>query len=356
MTKFWCIILLFCQIGYTESISALRKPSTYEISYSKILQYANKFLGRSYGYGQKNNQKVDCSGFVQEVFSHFGILIPRSVFEQSHLGILIDFQNLREGDLLFFYRDHKISPSHVAIYAGNGKIIHASYNAKCVHFDSIDKAFYREHFLFAKRLTIVNTDSLIPFNICAVSNAEGTLSDTSKHMKSAKKNTISVQSKSDITEVEIVSDKVVSTNQSLALIKSKDEIKLVQDIEQYSTLLTLPQHKFRNYQIFDGRDITISQEGKEYLHKWAQLFRAGGYKSVVINVYTDNIPPKLMKVRFSTNIILSEARAKMIADYLIIQGIDSNKIKANGMGDVNPVASNVTEEEQSKNRRIEFIF
>ncbi|MBV5320765.1 MAG: OmpA family protein [Sulfuricurvum sp.] len=114
--------------------------------------------------------------------------------------------------------------------------------------------------------------------------------------------------------------------------------------------------KFRNYQIFEGRDIIISNEGKEHLRKWVQSYKSGNYKSVTINVHTDDVPPKLLKVRFATNLILSEARAKSIADYLIKQGIHSNQVNAKGLGDINPIAPNDSENGRSKNRRIEFTI
>jgi OOP family OmpA-OmpF porin len=86
------------------------------------------------------------------------------------------------------------------------------------------------------------------------------------------------------------------------------------------------------------------------------LYKSGGYTSVAINGYTDNIPPQRLKALYADNRILSEARAKMVADYLMTQGIPSDAIKVNGMGDADPVASNDNEEGRSKNRRIEFVL
>ncbi|MBV5322125.1 MAG: OmpA family protein [Sulfuricurvum sp.] len=117
-----------------------------------------------------------------------------------------------------------------------------------------------------------------------------------------------------------------------------------------------PAPYFRNFQIFESRVVALSEVGKGHLREWAQLFKAGGYTSVTINGYTDNIPPQRLKALYATNEILSEARAKMVADYLITQGIDAKAIKVVGMGDANPTASNDNEEGRSKNRRVEFIL
>lgn len=118
---------------------------------NKVLSKAKEFLGTPYGFGNKNGERTDCSGFTQQVFGQFGLSLPRSAAEQARLGENVDLDNLEVGDLLF-YRTYKSDPSHVAIYAGNGQIIHASYSAKKVQYDSIDKDYYKQRFLYAKRL------------------------------------------------------------------------------------------------------------------------------------------------------------------------------------------------------------
>lgn len=117
-----------------------------------------------------------------------------------------------------------------------------------------------------------------------------------------------------------------------------------------------PAPYFRNFQLFESRVVALSEVGKERLREWAKSFKSGNYKSVAINGYTDNIPPQRLKAQYATNIILSQARAKMVADYLLTQGVDAGAITVKGMGDADPVASNENEEGRSKNRRVEFIL
>ena len=119
----------------------------------KILSRAKQFLGTPYGFGDKSGDRTDCSGFTQQVFQQFGIALPHSATEQAHLGENVDPKDLQVGDLLF-YRTYKSDPSHVAIYAGNGQIIHASYASRKVQYDSIDKGYYKERFMYAKRLAL----------------------------------------------------------------------------------------------------------------------------------------------------------------------------------------------------------
>ena len=355
MIKYFGIVLLLCQITNAQPINVPIDKNTRNISRTKILQYANSFIGFSYGYDQKNKQKIDCSGFVQEVFSHFGILLPRSVFEQSHVGRRIDFKNIQKGDLLFF-STHNFVPSHVAIYLGNGRIIHASYTAKCVHCDTIDKAFYRKSFLFAKRLFTENMYSIAAYSHSNTITNKDAVADTLKHLSTRKSIVTMTQVRPALIEIGSTCNQIETATSENSMTISNDSLILTQPIRRDSIPLPVPLKKFRNYQIFDSREIIISKEGEINLRKWAQQFKQGGHRLVTINVYTDNIPPKLMQARFATNLILSGARAKMISDYLILQGINSNDIQANGMGDTSPISSNDTADGQSKNRRVEFIF
>jgi cell wall-associated NlpC family hydrolase len=123
----------------------------------KILSRAKEFLGTPYGFGDKEGGRTDCSGFTQQVYRPFGITLPRSASEQAQFGENVQLSDLQIGDLLF-YRTYKSDPSHVAIYAGNGQIIHASYAANRVQYDSINKAYYKNRFMYARRLNFNDTD------------------------------------------------------------------------------------------------------------------------------------------------------------------------------------------------------
>lgn len=123
----------------------------------KLLSKAKEFLGTPYSFGGKDGDRTDCSGFTRQVYKQFGISLPHSAAEQAQLGENVDPNDLQVGDLLF-YRTYKSDPSHVAIYAGNGQIIHASFAAKKVQYDSMDKGYYKERFMYAKRLALNTSD------------------------------------------------------------------------------------------------------------------------------------------------------------------------------------------------------
>lgn len=123
-----------------------------------VMARARELLGTPYGFGNKEASQTDCSGFTQQVFSQFGISLPRSAAEQAVYGKEVDSNDLQVGDLMF-YRTYKNEPSHVAIYAGDGQIIHASYKNRRVQYDAIDKGYYKQRFMYAKRLALNNRDS-----------------------------------------------------------------------------------------------------------------------------------------------------------------------------------------------------
>lgn len=148
-----------------EEKSSLNEPKskTQEIvknfknAKDKLLSRAKDFLGTPYGFGNRSGERTDCSGFTQQVYRQFGVSLPRSAAEQAQMGENVNMDDLQVGDLLF-YRTYKSDPSHVAIYAGDGQIIHASYTAKRVQYDSIDKGYYKQRFMYAKRLALNDPD------------------------------------------------------------------------------------------------------------------------------------------------------------------------------------------------------
>jgi cell wall-associated NlpC family hydrolase len=90
-----------------------------------LCQYAKQFLGNPYVWGGTSLTKgADCSGFVQSVFKKYGVSLPRTSREQANAGTTIQASQLQPGDLIFYAKGGTIN--HVAIYIGNGQVIHAS--------------------------------------------------------------------------------------------------------------------------------------------------------------------------------------------------------------------------------------
>ncbi len=96
---------------------------------TKIITMGKEFLGIPYKFGAKtgNLSVVDCSSLVQYVYGKFGITLPRKSKHQSQKGKLVAYKNIMPGDLIYFWTDKtgKGNVGHVAIYIGDGMILHA---------------------------------------------------------------------------------------------------------------------------------------------------------------------------------------------------------------------------------------
>ena len=97
-----------------------KNPSgTTGVSGSDVVAYASQFVGGKYVWGGNSlTSGVDCSGFVHEVYAHFGISTPRYSQAFKSVGQAVSFDNIQPGDVVVY-------PGHVAIYAGGGVIVEA---------------------------------------------------------------------------------------------------------------------------------------------------------------------------------------------------------------------------------------
>ena len=106
------------------------------VSGSAVVQYALNFVGNPYVWGGKDpNTGADCSGFTSYVYAHFGISIPSYSYSQRSVGQEVSYANARAGDLICY-------SGHVAIYMGNGQIVHAKGTAYGIV--AYDSATYRD--------------------------------------------------------------------------------------------------------------------------------------------------------------------------------------------------------------------
>ncbi len=107
--------------GSNSSSGGNKNPSySSDVSGSSVVDYALSFVGNKYVWGGTNpNTGADCSGFTQYCFKHFGISLPRTSAAQRSAGKEVSYKNAQPGDLICY-------SGHVAIYMGNGKIVHAA--------------------------------------------------------------------------------------------------------------------------------------------------------------------------------------------------------------------------------------
>ena len=121
---------------------------------SKILTNAKKYLGGKYVWGGTKPKGFDCSGYVQYLYEKEGVALPRTAYEQSKVGMYVSRKELKKGDLLFFLTNKKrnIPITHVGMYLGNDKFIHAASRKKGIIISSLSKSKYSRLYIKAKRI------------------------------------------------------------------------------------------------------------------------------------------------------------------------------------------------------------
>lgn len=124
---------------------------------ASLESYARSLIGTPYKYGGNSPRSgFDCSGFVGHVFSHsLGINLPRSSGEISLVGRSVRTSELRAGDLVFFNTLHR-SFSHVGIYLGDDRFIHAPSTAGSVRVENMLDDYWRHNYNGARRVFTTN--------------------------------------------------------------------------------------------------------------------------------------------------------------------------------------------------------
>jgi cell wall-associated NlpC family hydrolase len=118
---------------------------------SEAVVRAIALLGTPYEFGGNGPDTFDCSGLVRYVYQELGFVVPRTALEQYHAAIAVDLDHLEPGDLLFF-RTQGQDVSHVAIYAGSGRFVHAPQTGRVIELRTLDDAYFRQRLVGAGRL------------------------------------------------------------------------------------------------------------------------------------------------------------------------------------------------------------
>ena len=139
----------------TPHVAAKPKISSTTLAANEVLIQAMGLVGTPYLWGGEDpNIGFDCSGLIQHVFSEeIDVSLPRTSVAMSTLNApVVGREKLKTGDLLFFATERTKRITHVAIYVGENRFIHAPRAGKNVSMARLDNQYWSKHFVSAKRV------------------------------------------------------------------------------------------------------------------------------------------------------------------------------------------------------------
>jgi cell wall-associated NlpC family hydrolase len=119
---------------------------------SEIVETAEGFIGLPYQWGGSSAEEgFDCSGLTMAVYQLNGLDLPRSSREQYSFGDAVERSELAKGDLVFFATKGRKTVSHVGVYAGDDRFIHAPGKGKTIRVDSLSDRYYFSRYVGARK-------------------------------------------------------------------------------------------------------------------------------------------------------------------------------------------------------------
>ena len=138
-------------IGPNDYAAAARGLNDKEHLRKEIVRTANQFIGVRYRWGgQSSDTGFDCSGLTMVVYRLNGLELPRSSRQQWKAGRPVYLEQLLKGDLVFFATTGGERVSHVGIYIGNNKFLHAPSSGRKIRISSMSNKYYKSRYLGAR--------------------------------------------------------------------------------------------------------------------------------------------------------------------------------------------------------------
>ena len=148
-------IIFFAPVNGNEASAS----TSYSVD--DLKEISSKYIGVRYSYGGTSASGFDCSGFVRHVFKELGITsLDRTSAGMYGQGTAVDKSELQPGDLVFFNTSGK-RVSHVGIFIGSGKFIHASTSKGVIKTSINDKQYWGKKYVGAKRIANFTTADLV---------------------------------------------------------------------------------------------------------------------------------------------------------------------------------------------------
>lgn len=151
---FFCLALLSISADTIAATTAMENQPVQNALASPshpAVTIAKQMLGKPYRYGSASPERgFDCSGLVYYAFKHAGINVPRTSETLFRNAFPVEPSDMRQGDLLFFRIEGKVS--HVGIYIDGDTFLHAPSSGKVVSYGSLSNPYWRDHLIQAGRL------------------------------------------------------------------------------------------------------------------------------------------------------------------------------------------------------------
>ena len=147
------IIEQYWVVNPREYAIALRGEKGEGYVRDEIVRTARSFIGVPYLWGGDSaDEGFDCSGFTMAVYQYNGLMLPRSSRDQSEMGTPVGRNRLERGDLVFFSTNNTGKVSHVGVYIGGGRFIHAPGRGKRIGIESLDSKYYSARYAGGRSL------------------------------------------------------------------------------------------------------------------------------------------------------------------------------------------------------------
>ncbi|MEJ2394381.1 MAG: C40 family peptidase [Candidatus Thiodiazotropha sp.] len=154
LTLTLCLLILFAMTGcgtspYVSPQHTTTASPPIEATHNAV-RTALAQLNKPYRYGGKTPRGFDCSGLIYYAYQRSGLAIPRTTAEQLRNSHTVALEEIAPGDLLFF-RQRKKRASHVGLYVGDGRFIHASTSEQAVILSRLDSPYWINHLVAVGR-------------------------------------------------------------------------------------------------------------------------------------------------------------------------------------------------------------
>ena len=141
--------------GYTTTSTSSTTTVGGTAKAQKAVSLAKSKVGNSYVWGATGPNSFDCSGLMYWSYKQVGISLPRTAAAQAGVGKAVSKSNLQAGDLVFFHTSNRLGANgitHVGMYIGNNKFVHASSPSSGIKISSLTENYYKSTYVCARRV------------------------------------------------------------------------------------------------------------------------------------------------------------------------------------------------------------